>query len=191
MNYLVEILVEEPSMSHVLSNVLPKVLPEGYELNRNCFIRIFDGKQDLQKHIPQKVRAYKNFSQPVKLIIIQDKDSNDCIQLKQQIRQLIVDNNPTIPHLIRIACTELESWYIGDMAAIEKIYPKFKAARHVNKAKFRNPDACNAYDEIRQLIPSFQKGYASKNIPQYFNVDQNKSLSFNHLINGIQQFLSE
>lgn len=188
---IIEILVEEPSMKNLLSIVLPTILPEGYILEQNCFIRSFDGKQDLQKSIPKKVRAYQSFSQRVKVIIIQDQDSNNCFYLKQEIQRLISENNPTIPYLIRIACRELESWYLGDMQAIEKTYPKFKASNHQRKAKFRCPDACNAFDELRKIIPDFQKGFASKTIPNYFHLDKNRSTSFNHLLTGIKQFLTD
>ncbi|NJO92961.1 MAG: DUF4276 family protein [Chloroflexia bacterium] len=188
-NEIVEILVEEPSMRNFLNELLPKILPEGYILNGNCFIRAHQGKHDLQKSIPRKVIAFQHQSTPYKVIIVQDQDSNDCKVLKSHLQSLIVDNSP-VPVLIRIVCRELESWYIGDMKAISMVYSGFKAERYINWAKFRIPDNCNASDELRKLIPTFQKGYASKEISRYIDIDNNKSESFNQFVSGIKRFLS-
>jgi hypothetical protein len=188
-NELIEILVEEPSMKNFLYGVLPKILPDGYQLNANCFIREHQGKQDLKKSIPKKVKAYQHYSIPVKVIIIHDQDASDCKVLKIELQDL-VNTNSNIPSLIRIACRELEAWYLGDMDALESVYPQFKAKHYRGWALFRNPDNCNASDEIRKIISTFQKGVASKEIGKHIDLNINKSESFNHLITGIKKFLN-
>ena len=188
-NELVEFLVEEPSMKNFLNVILPKILPEGYHLNNNCFIRDHQGKTHLQKEIPIKVRAYQFYSVPVKVIIIHDQHSSECKELKITLEEL-VNINSNLPFLVRIVCRELEAWYLGDMEAIEKAYPNFKASRYKKWAKFRNPDLCNAAYEIKQLIPNFQKGMASKEISKHLNLDHNNSKSFNIFISGIKKFLN-
>ncbi len=187
---LVEILVEELSMKNLLLIILPQILPEGYAIGGNCFVRVHEGKQDLHKQLPSRVRAYQYYNKPCKVIVIQDQDSNNCIELKQKIQHLIVEN-AALDNLIRIACYELEAWYIGDLDAIEKVYSKFKAVSYKNKVLFRNPDTVvNPSVELKRLIPPFQKGLASKEIPKFMNIQQNRSVSFNHLVNGIIRFLS-
>jgi hypothetical protein len=188
-NVQVEILVEEPSMKNFLTGLLPQILPDGYVLNGNCFIRAHEGKQDLQKSIPHKVKAFQNFSKPTKLIVVQDKDSNDCLQLKNELVNLITSSG-NLPYLVRIACQELESWYLGDMQAIESVYPKFKASKYAKLAKFRNPDFCNASDEIKQIVPEFQKGFASHEIIKHMNIIDNQSVSFNQFVKGLIRFLN-
>ncbi len=189
-NTRVEILVEEPSMENVLNIILPQILPEGYELGINCFVRPHQGKTDLQKSIPKKVQAYQYFPNDVRLIVIQDQDSNDCMVLKQGLIDLIQTQNLYQPHLVRIACKELENWYLGDMEAIEAIYPSFKARTHRGKAKYRNPDNTFGADELERIIKTFSKGFASRNIPQRMDITINRSPSFNHLISGVQRFLN-
>jgi hypothetical protein len=188
-NLCIEILVEESSMKHFLENILPQILPDGINLNQNCFIRAHEGKQHLKKEIPKKIRAYKHLKTPVKVVIIQDQDSSDCKVLKAELTQMVNNSGP-LPHLVRIACRELESWYIGDMGAIERVYPKFKAEKYRNWDKFRNPDLCNASHELKKIIPEFQKGVASREISKYIKLSNNKSISFMHLINGLQSFLN-
>ena len=185
----VEILVEEPSMEHFLRGLLPKLLPDGYLLDHNCFIRPHEGKSDLRKSIPRKAKTYPYWLTPVKLIIIHDQDSNDCRNLKSELEKLVRDVNGASLLLIRIACRELENWYLGDFDAVEKVYPESKASTQSGKAKFRNPDNLVGSDEMKRLSRNFTKSFAAKEIPQYLTLNGNKSLSFNHLINGIRSFL--
>ena len=60
---IVEFLLEEPSMVNCLEQILPKILPEGFVLNENCFLRPHNGKSDLLKSIPRKVRVFSNQTQ--------------------------------------------------------------------------------------------------------------------------------
>lgn len=185
----IEVLVEEPSMKNFLEIIFPKILPPGFELNNNCFIHPHQGKSDLQKSIPKKVLAYKRFPQKVKLIVVHDQDSNDCLILKNDLLDLVKSQNKNQPCLIRIACKELENWYLGSLHSIEKVYPMFKASKFTNKAKYRNPDNIFGAPELQMLIKNFSKGFASKQIPKYMDLENNNSPSFNHLISGVQNFL--
>lgn len=186
---IVEILVEEPSMEECLKIILPKLLPDGFELGSNVFIRPHQGKQHLQKSVPKKARAFSHYTEEVVLIVLQDQDSNDCIKLKHKLVELCKQGN--CKHLVRIVCRELEAWYVGDMQAVEKVYPRFKASKYYKNRKFRNPDNCNAADELSKLIPQFQKGHASRNIPIHMDLDNNRSESFNQFKSGLARILSE
>ncbi|MER0440873.1 DUF4276 family protein [Emticicia sp. W12TSBA100-4] len=185
----IEFLLEEPSMENVLNEILPKILPKGFILNSNCFLRPHQGKSDLRKSIPNKVRAFSHSPEEVKIVILHDQDSNDCKELKRQIEDLCLQNGHC-PVLIRIVCRELESWYLGDMDAIQQIYPRFKANNYKRVAKFRNPDICNASDELKKIIPDFQKGYASREISKHLNIEENQSESFKQFRDGIRKFLN-
>jgi hypothetical protein len=188
---MVEILVEEPSMQNVLNTILPQILPDGYELNINCFIRPHQGKTDLQKSIRNKVRAYKHFPKPVQLIVVQDQDSNDCKKLKQSLCALVEEQDSTLNYLVRIACRELENWHLVDMPAIEAVYPTFKANKYQHKSKYRKVDHTPSSYVLEQAIKNFAKGFASKNIPPHMNVKNNRSNSFNQFVRGLQHFLKE
>ncbi len=189
MDGIVEILVEEKSMETFLRVVLPELLPNPYVLDQNCFIRPHQGKSDLQKSIPRKVQAFKNYPQPVQLIVIHDQDSNDCRKLKAKLIHLIEEKNPKLPKLIRIACRELENWYLGDLNAVEKVYPDSKASSLLHKAKYRNCDRLDGSEEMLRLTENFTKSFAAREMPQQMNFKDNKSISFNHFIIGLKQFL--
>jgi hypothetical protein len=185
----VEILTEEPSMENFLRGILPHILPIGYVLDQNCFIRPHEGKSHLKKSIPRKVKAFVNYQWPVKLIVIHDQDSNDCIELKAELKKLS-KNEINTPTLIRIACRELENWYLGDLHALHKIYPDMGALNQVNIKKYSDADRVYGAFELEKLYRKFSKSHASREIPQFMNIDSNTSLSFKHLISGIKLFLS-
>jgi hypothetical protein len=192
----VEILTEEPSMCDVLEIILPKLLPSKWVLDQNYFIRPHQGKQDLQKSIPRKVKTFATFYDPTGIVILHDQDSHDCKQLKHDLIMLCqAANNPINPSpiLIRIACRELEAWYLGDLNAIQAAYPRFQAQKFVNKAKFRNPDNLNnAAQELQKIMPEFQKRASAKAIAPYLDLDpnNNKSESYRQFIVGIVAFFN-
>lgn len=186
----IEILVEEPSMKEFLSILLPTFLPPVWLLNYNFFIRSFDGKNDLQKNIPSKIKVFSNLkNEAVGVVIMQDQDSADCKELKAKLLD-ICNRNGDCPKLVRIVCKELEAWYIGDFEAVNKAYPNFKHTNYINKAKFRFPDLCNPSYELRRILPEFQKVNAAKRIAPFININNNKSESFNQTISGLIKFFN-
>jgi hypothetical protein len=182
---VIEILTEEPSMELFLRGILPNVLPEDYKIDVNCFIRAHRGKSDLKKSIPKKMRAYPHFGYPVKVLIIHDQDSNDCMMLKEELIALC--GITTIPYIVRIACRELENWYLGQLTAIEKVFPETKASAFIHKKKYRNPDLLQGADELNRMTKSFSKMQTAREISQHIEIDNNTSSSFNHTINAVKQ----
>ena len=158
----IEILVEEPSMKEFLTILLPKIIDNQWNLNENYFIRSFEGKNDLQKNIPSKVKFLSNWNhEAVGIIILQDQDSSDCKILKKKLINICTQNGDC-PKLVRIICRELESWYLGDFVAVNKAYPNFKYRNYINKCKFRIPDNCNAFDELKKNTSRISKSRRSK-----------------------------
>jgi hypothetical protein len=182
-----EILVEEKSMGAFLEVFLPKLLPTGFSLNENCFVRTHNGKQDLQKKIPTILKSYKRYPFPVRLMVIHDQDSANCIELKNKIIDLIEKNSERINYLVRIACKELENWYLGDLESIEHVYPNSKASSHLNKAKFRNPDLLNGTEEMEKFSIEFSKINCAREMAKVISISKNKSHSFNQFCIGIQK----
>jgi hypothetical protein len=91
--------------------------------------------------------------------------------------------------LVRIACHEIESWYLGDLLAVERGLHISGIARHQNKAKFRNPDRlANAARELATITKGcYQKVSGSRKIGPCLALVGNKSGSFNVFISGIRR----
>ena len=152
-------MLEEESAGHLLDVILHKIpLPPGVSFQ--CVPH--QGKSSLQKSIPIKLSAWR---QPnCSFIILHDLDSNpNCIALKKELRKLCEKANNYTP-MIRIVCQELEAWYFGDLDAVEKAYPGFKAARYKNKSRYRNPDSIvRPSDELKKIVKGFNKKQGGKN----------------------------
>jgi len=185
-----EFLLEEPSMANVLRELLPKILPGGYELDVNCFLRPHRGKSDLQNSVPRKMKVFSNFYEPVKIVIMQDQNSSNCMELKNRLKSLC-EQSGRCSFLVRIVCRELESWYMGDMDAVQKAYPFFKAEKYKRKSRFQNPDNLPGADEMARILPEFHKGAGSEKIAPFLSLKGNRSKSFNNFISGLRKFLSE
>lgn len=171
-----EILVEEPSMHIFLKGLLPRVLPNNWKLGANCFIRVHEGKSDLQKKLPKLFKAYAYYPQQVYVLILHDQDGYDCLELKYKLKKRIGTTN--VPYLIRIACRELENWYLGDLSSIEQIYPGSNALHMINKAKFREPDRLQGTQELKRFHKNFSKTSAARKFGRVISLNVNCSVSF-------------
>ena len=175
-------------MKEVLKKILPKILAEKWIYETNYFIRAFEGKSDLFKSLPRQIMALsKKQGVKVGVVVLHDQDSADCKLLKARlIKQMSAEEST--PRLVRIICRELESWYIGDFKAISQAYPNFKYINYINKAKFRNPETCNAEYELSKILPEFQKISSAKAIAPFLKAENNRSESFKQFVSGIQKF---
>jgi len=142
-----EFLVEEPSAEAALQNLVPKLISEDVSFN----IHVFQGKQDLLKNLPKRLRGYRPWlPDDWYIVILIDKDQEECVELKQKLEEIACNEefitrtnagpNGKFTVINRIAIEELEAWFLGDVAALRIAYPK--VPRYLGtKSKFRNPDA--------------------------------------------------
>ncbi|MBF0132357.1 MAG: DUF4276 family protein [Magnetococcales bacterium] len=175
--------LEEASAKALLQELLPRFLPD---IETPLFI-VFEGKQDLEKQLPRKLR---NWQQPnSRFVVLRDKDSGNCCEVKEKLRNLSREGGHP-QTLIRIACRELESWYLGDLAAVEKALSARGAAKQQTNLKFRNPDKLgNPVQELTRLAPSYQKIAGSRAMGKVMTREGNTSHSFNVFIKGIISLL--
>ena len=173
-------MLEEPSAKNFLDRLLPRLLPEGV-----TFITLqHEGKSDLRRSLPLKLRAWRN--PETRFVVLHDQDLNNCVAIKDELVE-ICHKAGRPETLVRIACYELEAWYLGDFDAIERVYPIFNATRYRNKAKYRTVDnVVKPSDDLKRLIPGFQKGVASKMMPDFIDIENNTSSSFQTFIRGVR-----
>lgn len=171
-------------MERFLRELLPRLCPD-LIMHQDCIFIPHQGKQDLEKSIPRKVRGW-NVPEDI-FIIIRDQDSGDCAVIKQHLVELCARAGK-VPALVRIACRELESWYLGDLAAVGRVYGKPTLSRRQGSIKFRSPDSLGSPSgELKQLIPEFAKLSGATSIGKEISLMNNKSNSFNVLLAGIQR----
>lgn len=174
-------LVEEPSMKEFLKVILPKVLPDG------VYFRIIphEGKQDLEKSIPKKLRA---FQQPeTHFVVLMDQDSNDCHVLKRRLLELCQEGGRE-NCLVRIVCHELEAWFLGDLEAVGQAFSKDTLVRRQREAKFREPDRlANPAQVLKTLVPEYQKVSGAREISKHLKLTENESHSFTVFLKGLKE----
>ena len=148
-----------------------------------------NGKSDLQKSLPRKLRAWRNPN--ARFVVLHDKDSNDCHHLKQALRDICVKARPDLKPLIRIACHELEAWYMGDFDALAATFPGFNADQVRNRARYRDVDSlANAAEELSKLVPTYQKVSGSRALGKTLSIGGgNTSHSFRIFMQGLTRLI--
>jgi len=176
--------LEEPSAQKMLAELLPKILPPGI-IPRYL---VFQGKQDLEKNL---VRKLKGWRQPEStFVVMRDQDSGDCVAIKKKLIELCRQAGKD-GALIRIACHELESFYLGDLEAIEKGLGIKGIASQRERSKYRNPDELsNPSEEMMKLTKgAYQKVSGSRSIGPHLDLRNNRSHSFNVLLKGLRNLM--
>lgn len=174
-------LLEERSAREMLNVILPKILPAHVSFR----LIPFEGKQDLERNIEQKIRGWQ--LPDTKFIILRDKDSEDCHSVKARLVEKCQNANRP-DSLVRIACHELESFYLGDLSAVSQAFGLQMPSQQ--SRKFRNPDSlANAAEELKKLTHNqYQKIEGSRRISNFLATDRtNRSTSFNILLSGIKK----
>ena len=178
--------IEEPSAKELLLGLLPKLLPEDIVPK---YI-IFEGKSDLDRQLVRKLRGWR--TPDTRFVVLRDRDSGDCHEVKRKLSGLCQKaNHPET--LVRIACPELESWYLGDLRAVEAGLGIQGIAQHKNKSKYRNPDSLGgASAELRKLTrDQYQKISGSRAIAPHMDPNNNASTSFRVFVKGIRSLTEE
>ncbi len=173
--------LEEPSAEALLSVLVPPLVPRGLPLR---FV-VFEGKQDLEKQIVRRIRGY--LVPDARFVVLRDQDAADCHVVKQALRQKCREAGRA-DTVIRIACRELESWYLADLPAVEKGLGVAKLGRLQDREKFRAPDSIRVPSrELRRLVPAYQKIGGSRAIAPHLDVNNQRSTSFAHFVSAIRK----
>lgn len=196
-----EVLVEELSAEQALERLLPRVLRS----NATYRIHVFEGKQDLLRKLPNRLRGYAKFMLPEwRIVVLVDRDREDCRDLKAALEAIAADaglrtktrdgvNRCQV--LNRIAVEELEAWFFGDPDALRAVFPKLPATLE-KKARYRNPDEIHGgtFEALERLLKG--KGYYPEGVPkielsrrvaEQMDPERNRSTSFCVFRDGVRE----
>jgi len=174
--------LEERSAAEMIKGLLPRLLSEGF----SCQCIVFEGKQDLEKQLPRKLRGWK--TPDTRFIVMRDQDQADCKAVKQKLHA-ICKKAGKHDVVVCIACRELESWYLADLKAVEAGLEMTNLLRLQNKGKYRNPDEIvRPCQELKKITHNtYKKIRGSRMIGPYLALDNKRSASFNHFVSGIRK----
>jgi hypothetical protein len=178
------ILLEEYSAKAFLDAYLPRILPEGIS-----FITVpHQGKSDLEKSIPIKLRAWR--TPDTRFVILRDQDQADCGDVKEGLLELCRQGRKDA--LVRIACRTLEAWFLGDLDAVQASYPGSRASTFGRKARYRKPDSIiDPVDAIRKIVPEFQKVDGARRLGKHVERERNISPSFETFVSGVLRYVAQ
>ncbi len=181
-------LLEEDSARAMLQSLLQRLLHPDIKPR----LIPFEGKQDLEKQLIKRLRGYLN--PQARFIVLRDQDNApDCITIKARLNELCKQAGRDKATLVRIACTELETYYLADLEAVELALRIKNLSRLQGSSKFRNPDRLgNPSTELRVLTKgTYQKVSGSRDIGKYLDINNARSPSFRNLVSGIRRMESE
>lgn len=192
----IEILVEEQSMEEALKILLPRMLPS----ETTYRILNFQGKQNLLKQLPVRLRGYKWIPDDYRIVVLLDEDRQDCVALKRHLESAAQQvglstktsaGSSRFQVLNRIIVEELESWFLGDFEAMRQAYPRLPESL---PRKFNNPDAVSggtweSLEKTMQRCGYFKGGYlkveAARKISAHMDPKRNRSRSFQVFCEGL------
>jgi hypothetical protein len=176
-------LLEERSMKVLLEGLLPRLFPN---ILFHCIPH--EGKQDLEKSIPRKLRAWREPG--VRFVVVRDNDNADCYSIKAELKA-ICKKSARPDSLVRLACQELEAWYFGEPEALANAYSRKDLAQLGRKARYRDPDFIQQPSaELSKLIPEFQKVSGARLMGEFLQGNNNASHSFQVFYKGIRTLLA-
>ena len=178
------VFTEEMSARVMLESLLPRLLPR--DVHFLCVA--FEGKQDLEKQVPVKLKGWRK--PETNFVMLRDQDSGDCRAIKKHLRATCAKaDKPDV--LIRIACRELESWYFGDLAAVEKAMDMEGLTALQSKPRYRDPDRIySPAKKLKELTKNrYQKVSSSRLIGKHLSLNATRSKSFRHFIKGVRRMM--
>jgi hypothetical protein len=171
------VFVEEASASEIVRALVRKL-----GLERRVTVLKHQGAGDLERSFARKIA-----SDPLptsKFLVLRDADNQNCAALKHQLSQM-VPRNKRDRTMVRIACQELEAWYLAQPEAL-------RAAGAMKRAIPRkilggNIDAIPNPKRIF-LRHAHDKGQIehARRIGEQLNFESTKSTSFRHFVSGLR-----
>lgn len=173
------ILTEEPSMKVTLEYILPKLGLDPAEVT----IIAHEGKSDLERSIPRKLRAWQ--APGARFLILRDNDRGDCKAVKHLLTDLVATTGKSPVTKVRIVCQELEAWFLADVTAL--IAAGYLAAGRFPAFSKKNPDSIShPVHEMERLRAGYGKITGANDIAPHLDPDNVISASFRNTIRAIR-----
>lgn len=180
-------LLEGESDRALLESLLPRFLASNIIPN---YI-VFEGKTDLKRRIVTRIKTYINPN--AQFMVLCDKDASVCTELKQELIGLCRASGKFQNCLVRIACREIEAFYLADLLAVEKGLNLRGLVKNQLKTKYRTPDKSDqpVFELERLTEGKYTKVHGSRQIGLYLDLENERSPSFKNLIRGIRKLESQ
>lgn len=201
----IEILVEEQSTEEALRHLLPGLL------KNRALAKVINlgSKYKLLRALPKRLAAYRQRieqGEDLRVVVLVDRDDDDCKALKHQLEDasrhagLATKATPAADGRFvvvnRIVVEVLESWFIGDPAALRHAFTSLPRIDD-KKGIFRNPDNGDSWEALHRFLKkhgiyksSYPKIDAARRIAPRLDLQANRSRSFQVFVQGVEALLT-
>jgi hypothetical protein len=200
----IQFFTEELSAEAAVRGLAPLLLGDAVDFD----VQVFQGKTDLLNNLPTRLRALASWiPDDWRVVVLVDRDDDDCVQLKQQLNQIAADAGLTlrgasvegrpIQVLNRIAVEELEAWFFGDIEALRAVYPRLSPTLGQREG-YRDSDAIAGGTWERLEHELQQAGYHKGGLPKitvaravasHMEPTRNRSRSFQTFYQGLRELI--
>ncbi len=195
----IEFLLEEQSAEAALKTILPKILPD----NISFHFHVFEGKHDLLRKLPSRLKGYRSWIPgDWRIVVLIDEDRQNCQKLKERLERAaseagFVTKSGAPPDgyfqvMNRLAIEELEAWFFGDITALREAYPRISKTFQY-RARYRDPDAIpgGTHEALARLLKTYYPKWLPKimvaqNIAPHMEPSRNISRSFQVFVEGLK-----
>jgi hypothetical protein len=210
-----EFLVEDQSGAKAIEILLPKLLGDkasysikkGYKglghLPKNLKPKSDASKRILLDQLPRLLRGYGKVPNSGYIIIICDLDKRNERQFLFELNGVLNKCDPKPNACFCLAIEEFEAWYLGDLTAVRKAYPK---AKNDVLNGYKNDSICDTWELLADAICKggskalikegwqaigMQKSVWAKEISPHMNIDNNLSPSFKKMLFQLRNIVTK
>ena len=200
----VELLIEDISGKTAMDILIPKLVDSGMAIITHHYkgiTRIPKGlkpKTDAQKRLlldqlPRLLRGFGKVPDCKAVVVICDLDDKNKQQFLDELNAVLESCHPKPNAVFCLAIEEFEAWYLGDLNAVRKAYPR---AKNNVLSKYKNDSICGTWEVLADAVYSGgskalskkgwqavgeQKSIWAVTISPYMNVEENASPSFREM----------
>lgn len=175
------VFVEEPS-----AQIVCEALAERLGLTDQITIISHDGKADLGRSFPPKIRAWR-YPQDARFLVSRDNDGSDCKELKERLLQAVPEERRRRTK-VRLVMQELEAWYLGDISALRESGLVMRDAT-LRRARKRAERGCDAVTRPSEFLYKLTGGRGkigmARAIGPHLDPNTNSSASLKHFCNAL------
>ena len=200
----VELLIEDISGKKAMDILIPKLVDTAMPIRTHPYKgigRIPKGlkpktnaaKRQLLDQLPRLLQGLGKVPDCKAVIVICDLDDNDKQHFLADLNAVLESCHPKPNAVFCLAIEEFEAWYLGDLAAVLKAYPRAKSNV---LSRYENDSICGTWEVLsdavyaggskalikkgRQAVGE-QKSIWAETISPHMSVHENASPSFNEM----------
>ena len=208
----IEFLVEDSSGKMLLELLIPQIIGPFYKPH-TWQIHAYKGigktphnlkpatearKRVLLDQLPRLLKGYAKTPNIDAVVVVVDSDRKSCTDFLGELNS-VASESGSPKTMFRIAIEEIESWYLGDPAAIQAAYPRAKQAP---LARYEQDSVCGTWELLADIaypggvkavykigwpLPGNLKHEWAANIGAHMDIERNGSPSFKKFVSGLRR----